>query len=100
MWGNESESFAKFPDYIKRFEDADPHSFAAFTADSAGRFEAAFFCPGGLRAYIRPFTAIDGTHTKSRYRMMLLIACGIDANDHVIPLAWALVPIEDASWWN
>jgi transposase-like protein len=31
---------------------------------------------------------------------MLLIACGIDANDQVIPLGWALVPIEEASWWN
>ena len=27
--------------------------------------------------------------------MMLLVACGIDANDKVVPLAWALVPIEN-----
>jgi hypothetical protein len=31
---------------------------------------------------------------------MLLIACGIDANNQVIPLAWALVPIKEASWWS
>jgi len=31
--------------------------------------------------------------------MMLLVACGIDANDKVIPLAWALVPIENEVWW-
>jgi hypothetical protein len=31
---------------------------------------------------------------------MLLIACKIDANDQVIPLAWALVPIEETSWWS
>jgi transposase-like protein len=31
--------------------------------------------------------------------MMLLIACGIDANDKVVPLAWALVPIENEVWW-
>ena len=30
--------------------------------------------------------------------MMLLIACGIDANDKVVPLAWALVPIENEIW--
>jgi hypothetical protein len=37
--------------------------------DTNGTFEAAFFCPGGLRTvgtYLRGFTAIDGTHTKSR----------------------------------
>jgi hypothetical protein len=30
---------------------------------------------------------------------MLLIACGIDANDKVVPIAWALVPIENEAWW-
>jgi hypothetical protein len=32
--------------------------------------------------------------------MMLLVACGIDANDHVVPLAFALVPIENHEWWT
>jgi len=31
---------------------------------------------------------------------MLLIACGIDANDKVVPIAWALVPIENETWWT
>ena len=100
MWGDESESFAKFPAYIKRFEDADPRNFAALDTNAAGQFQAAFFSPGGLRVAgpcLRPFTAVDRTHTKSRYRMILLIACRIDANDQVVPLAWALVPIKDTS---
>lgn len=32
--------------------------------------------------------------------MMLLVACGIDANDKVVPIAWALVPIENELWWT
>jgi transposase-like protein len=32
--------------------------------------------------------------------MMLMVACGIDANDHVVPLAWALVPTENEVWWR
>jgi hypothetical protein len=32
--------------------------------------------------------------------MILLVACGIDANDHVVPLAWALVPVENHDWWT
>jgi len=32
--------------------------------------------------------------------MMLLVACGIDANDKVVPIAWALVPIENETWWT
>jgi hypothetical protein len=53
-----------------------------------------FFAPAGLwkaSKHLRPFTAIDGTHTMLQYRMMLLVACGIDENDHVVPLAWELV---------
>jgi MULE transposase domain/MuDR family transposase len=102
IWGNESDCFALFPDYIARFQAADPQNFAAIQVQN-GIFEAAFFAPAGLRKagkHLRPFTAIDGTHTKSQYRMMLLVACGIDANDHVVPLAWALVPIENHEWWT
>ena len=32
--------------------------------------------------------------------MILLVACGINANDYVVPLAWALVPIENHNWWT
>ena len=64
----------------------------------SGHFEAVFFMPSGLWSaqwYMRPFVGLDGAHTKSRFRMQLLIACGIDANDEVLPIAWALVPIEN-----
>ena len=32
--------------------------------------------------------------------MILLVACRIDANDCVVPLAWALVPVENHDWWT
>ena len=32
--------------------------------------------------------------------MILLVACGIDSNGNVVPLAWGLVPIEDTQWWT
>jgi hypothetical protein len=91
MWGDESDNFTKFPDYIKRFKDADPRNFIALDTTATREFQAAFFSPSGLRVAgpcIRAFTAVDRTHTKSRCRMMLLIACGIDANNQVILLAW------------
>jgi transposase-like protein len=49
---------------------------------------------------LRPFFALDGTHTRSRYNLTLLIAVGIDAEDHVLPLAFALVPIGNEKWWS
>jgi hypothetical protein len=103
LWGNESECFAQFPNYIDRFKAIDSENKAWLDIAIDGAFQATFFAPAGVRhagRHLRSFTAIDGTHTKSQYRMILLVACGIDANDHVVPLAWALVPIEDEFWWK
>lgn len=69
MWGDESESFALFPEYIERFKAADIENRAYLETTSNGTFEAIFFSPAGLQKaakYIRGFCAIDGTHTRSR----------------------------------
>jgi len=29
-----------------------------------------------------------------------MIICGINVNDNVIPLSWALVPTENKEWWT
>ena len=58
---------------------------------------------GSTRAILhtlQPFYALDGTHTRSRYNLIFLVAVGIDAEDHVLPLAWALVPGENETWWS
>jgi transposase-like protein len=55
-----------------------------------GNFEAVFIAPGGCIyafRWLRPFVGLDGAITKSQFRMQLLIAVGIDANDEVLPLA-------------
>ena len=44
--------------------------------------------------------ALDACHTRSKFRMMLIVAVGIDANDNVLLLSWALVPIENKEWWT
>src|SRR5712671_3520414 len=36
----------------------------------------------------------------SRYNLTLLIAVGLDGEDRILPLAWALVPGENERWWN
>src|SRR5215212_7149039 len=71
--------------------------------EDTGRFEAAAFAPSATIyacQYIRRFIALDACHAKSKYPMMLMIAVGIDANDNVIPLSWALVPTENEEWWT
>ena len=68
----------------------DPKNFAAMDCSLNGEFQAAFFCPGGLRitrAFLWPFIAINRTHIKSWYHIMLFIAYGINTNENIVPLA-------------
>jgi hypothetical protein len=101
--GDEANSFAKFPAYIERYMATHLENYADLKLSPNGNFEAVFFCPAGCRragAQVRPLLSLDGTHTRSKYRMQLLIAVGIDANNNGVPISWALVPIENEYWWT
>ena len=102
--GNEADCFAKFPAYIEAIIAADENALCQIEVDDkTNRFKAAAFAPSATKLacqYLRRFVALDACYTKSRYSMMLLIAVGIDANDNVLPLSWALVPTENEEWWT
>jgi hypothetical protein len=99
MYSDKAESFAKFPAYIERFQAMDPTNYCKIQVHKEiGYFLSAFFAPSGLRytsKFIREIIGVDSTYIASRFQMYLLIASGIDANGETIPLAWALVPIEN-----
>jgi hypothetical protein len=105
--GSEIDSFALIPDLLNRIEalslkQTTDHAAEAVLSNT-GEFEALAIAPGPCRSAstaLRPYTGLDGTHTKSRFRMMLLIATGIDANGQILLLAWALVPTENKEWWT
>ena len=76
---------------------------AKLVIKDTGEFQALAIAPAPCRSAataLRPYTGLDGTHTKSRFRMMLLIATGIDANGQILILAWALVLSENTKWWT
>ena len=104
MYGDEADSFSKFPALAERFQAADSDNYVKIAYHKeTGHFQAAFFAPVGLRnagRFVRSLVGIDGTHTGSKFRMTLLIAMCIDANDETLPMAWALVPIESEAWWT
>ncbi|MEA2203077.1 MAG: hypothetical protein QOI89_3817 [Solirubrobacteraceae bacterium] len=62
-----------------------------------------FIALGPLRKavpYLRHLFAIDGTHTRSKYRMILAVTVALDANDEVLPICWGLIPRENEFWWS
>jgi hypothetical protein len=88
--GDEADCFAQFPAYIERYRAADQKNYAQLKLFERGNFEAAFFCLVSCikaQSQLRMFIAVDGTYTRSKYWMQLIIACGIDANNNGVPLA-------------
>ena len=89
--GHESDCFALFPNYIRRLQASDNENKALLKLDPEdGAFVACAIAPASTRnalEHTRSIIALNATHTKSRYRMMLLIAITIDANSNLLPFA-------------
>ncbi|KAL0345283.1 UNVERIFIED_CONTAM: hypothetical protein Sradi_4359600 [Sesamum radiatum] len=56
-------------------------------------------CIQGFR-YCRNVISVDGTHLYTRYKHKLLVAVMLDANNQVLPLAFALVDEETLASWT
>lgn len=96
--GDEANCFAKFLAYIKCYKAADRFNYAQLKLSERGNFEAVFFALAGCAkacSQLRKFIAVDGTHTRSKYQIQLLIATRINANNNKVLLAQALVLIKD-----
>ena len=50
--------------------------------------------------YCRPVISIDGTHLYGKYRGVLIIAMATDANQKVLPLAFAVMDKESGPSWG
>ena len=100
--GQEADCFAQFLAYMERLEASDPQNQSALAIDSKdSSFQAAAFAPAPLKRtfrWIRKFVVLDACHTRSKFRMVLIIAIGIETNDNTLLLSWALVPTENEKW--
>jgi hypothetical protein len=102
--GDEGSSFGLILDWCERImSDSTTDPYIATKLSANMRFEALFIMIGAIRAHLptlRPFYALYGTHTRSQYNITLLIAVGLDAEDRILPSAFALVPGENVTWWS
>nr|KAJ0211052.1 hypothetical protein LSAT_V11C400187040 [Lactuca sativa] len=54
----------------------------------------------GFKANISDFIGLDGTFMKGRYPGQILTAVGVDSNNGIYPLTYALVEIETTNSWT
>ncbi|KAK9929630.1 hypothetical protein M0R45_026723 [Rubus argutus] len=68
------------------------------------RFKRMYICYGALkkgwREGCRPIIGLDGCHLKTVYKGILLTAVGIDGNNGMYPIAWAIVEKENREAWT
>ncbi|XP_010557976.1 PREDICTED: uncharacterized protein LOC104826793 [Tarenaya hassleriana] len=98
--------FAKLWDYEAEIRRSNPNTSteivrATFKGEKV--FDRFYICFQVLRdtwkQYCRPVIGLDGCFLKWDLKGELLAAIGRDANDHIYPIAWAVVRIEDKDTW-
>ena len=104
------EQFSLLHSYVEELKIVDPDTMAdlSISTESAAvgvvsRFQSVFVAPGAARhafRTMRRFIAVDGTFTKNRFIQTLLLAVGMDAEDQIQILAWAIVPNECQETWT
>lgn len=100
--GTPEEGFSMLPSYLHILETKNPGTVTKVKVDEQKRFMYLFIAVGacieGFQA-MRKVIIIDGTHLKTVYGGVLVIACAQDPDRHHYPLAFGVVDGEkDASW--
>ena len=103
---NQAMQFRLLPAYADAVCTAGPQAHVRLSVEvreGTCRFQRLFICPGirrGAFRHCRPFIAMGGTFTKDIFNLTILLAASIDANNHSVLLAWAIVESENESSWR
>jgi hypothetical protein len=98
----QTRQFALLPSYATQLLCADPNATVKLKILN-NRFSSLFVAPAFSRnawVHLRPFIAIDASHTKTAYNYVLLLATAIDSNNETINLAWGIAPKENMEQWG
>ncbi|KAH9619098.1 hypothetical protein KSS87_014112 [Heliosperma pusillum] len=108
LYGDWKGSYALLPRYLQALKTTNPGTVVKFAYKVGGPsnvrvFDRVFWAFGpSIRGFehCRPILTVDGTHLYGKYKGVLLIAIGVDANDQIYPLAFAIVDCESIDTWG
>ncbi|KAM0929447.1 hypothetical protein ACQ4PT_001527 [Festuca glaucescens] len=102
--GDEVEQYNLLWDYAAELRRSNPSSSFFLNVDGCGRFSSCYFSfdasKRGFLARCSSFECLDGAHLKTKFGGILLTAIGMDPNDCIFPVAFAVVEVEDTSTWK
>ena len=93
---DEEASFDKLIGLFQALREQNPGTVAEIAMDD-GRFEKAFLCPGSCArawSHCPKLIAVDGTHGKSAYKGVVLVATAMDGAGQIFPVAFGFVSSE------
>ncbi|KAM1757950.1 hypothetical protein ACFX11_007131 [Malus domestica] len=105
--GSIEEQYAKIWDYCDEIKRNNPSSTVVVKTDLQGEnpiFKRIYICfAAWKRGFVegcRPVVGFDGCHIKGSHPGQILSAVGIDANNGMFPIAFAVVEIENTETWT
>ncbi|XP_020242978.1 uncharacterized protein LOC109821202 [Asparagus officinalis] len=103
-WDKSYATLAQYLDAIKRSNPGSEYKLITKEIDpGVHQFTSVFWVFGpsieGFK-FCRPILSIDGTHLYGKYKGVLLVATGVDADGGLFPLAFAVVEVENSENWE
>ncbi|XP_051119903.1 uncharacterized protein LOC127243784 [Andrographis paniculata] len=105
--GDPVYQYSRFWDYVHELRKSNPGTTVVLgveTDDEESVFDRIYVCYGALKEGFsvgcRPIIGVDGCHLKGIYAGVLLTAVGIDPNNNLFSIAFAVVSRENGETWR
>ncbi|KAL8514876.1 hypothetical protein ACS0TY_013818 [Phlomoides rotata] len=105
QYDNVDEQYMLLWDYAQEIRRTNPGSTVLIDSDeSSGRFDRMYMCLNAVKQGFligcRPLIGVDGCHLRGPHQGVLLSAVGVDPNNNIFPIAYAVVSKEDGDTWE